>query len=385
MAEYKDGKFSLSPDESKNNIVSKIMKVLTKNLGLGKRLSEMSETTQNNLKGIRNSLNELNLNEVRAFAQKVLHSGGPSSAAAAQRMVNDQSKKGLKSFKEEQKLRKSLKSNMGSQVSKPISKPKSGESRSPVGTTGIGVRSGAKTGTSKRKSSVKDVAPLGGSSYKIKSGDTLSAIARRNNTTVAALMKLNPKITDKDKIRAGQFIKVGSPEKAKEKTKSVKGIRDFATSIAEAKRKGLKEYRDTKTGRMKAAVTAEELKKSGLTLREYLNKMKKKMNMGGMMSPTKKKPTGSATGLTGMKGGGMMKKKGYAKGGMKKKGYAMGGAMKKPAANQKGLKKLPTAVRNKMGYMAKGGMTMKKKGMAKGGAMMKKKGMAKGGAARRGR
>ena len=58
----------------------------------------------------------------------------------------------------------------------------------------------------------------------------------------------------------------------------------------------------------------------------------------------------------GMMKGGMMKKKGYAKGGMKKKGYAMGGAMKKPSANQKGLKKLPTAVRNKMGYMAKGGM-----------------------------
>jgi hypothetical protein len=30
----------------------------------------------------------------------------------------------------------------------------------------------------------------------------------------------------------------------------------------------------------------------------------KKMNMGGMMSPTKKKPTSSATGLTGMKRGG---------------------------------------------------------------------------------
>ena len=276
MAEYKDGKFSLSPDESKNNIVSKIMKVLTKNLGFGKRLSEMSETTQNNLKGIRNSLNELNLNEVRAFAQKVLHGGGPSSAAAAQRMINDQSKKGLKSIKEEQKLRKSLKSNMGSQVSKPISKPKSGESSSAVGTTGIGVRSGAKTGTSKRKSSVKDVAPLGGSSYKIKSGDTLSAIARRNNTTVAALMKLNPKITDKDKIRAGQFIKVGSPEKAKAKTKSAKDLRGDPTSVAEAKRRGMSEYRDTKTGKMKAAVTAAELKKSGLSLRAYLNKMKKK-------------------------------------------------------------------------------------------------------------
>ena len=64
-------------------------------------------------------------------------------------------------------------------------------------------------------------------------------------------------------------------------------------------------------------------------------------------------------------------------------------AMKKPTAKQKGLKKLPSAVRNKMGYMKGGGMTkmkkkdyakggMKKKGYAKGG--MKKKGMARGGA-----
>ena len=60
---------------------------------------------------------------------------------------------------------------------------------------------------------------------------------------------------------------------------------------------------------------------------------------------------------------------------MKKKGYAMGGAMKKPSADQKGLKKLPKAVRNKMGYMAKGGMM--KKGYAMGG--MKKKSYARGG------
>lgn len=95
---------------------------------------------------------------------------------------------------------------------------------------------------------------------------------------------------------------------------------------------------------------------------------------------------------------------------MKKKGYAAGGALKTPGAGQKGLKKLPKPVRNKMGYMAKGGMTTKKKKgyamggmtgaydpvqadmqrqqgmmqaqqkpkMAKGGAM-KKKGYAKGG------
>ena len=53
-------------------------------------------------------------------------------------------------------------------------------------------------------------------------------------------------------------------------------------------------------------------------------------------------------------------------------------AMKKPTAKQKGLKKLPSAVRNKMGYMKNGGM-MKKKGYAKGGDMKKKKGYARGG------
>ena len=72
-----------------------------------------------------------------------------------------------------------------------------------------------------------------------------------------------------------------------------------------------------------------------------------------------------------------MKKKGMARGGamMKKKGMAMGG-LKKPAAGQTGLQKLPTPVRNKMGYMKKGGMT--KKGYAMGGSM-KKKGYAMGG------
>ena len=53
----------------------------------------------------------------------------------------------------------------------------------------------------------------------------------------------------------------------------------------------------------------------------------------------------------------------------------MPGAMKKkPAANQKGLKKLPTAVRNKMGYMKAGGMAKKK---MMGGGMAKKKPTAK--------
>ena len=43
--------------------------------------------------------------------------------------------------------------------------------------------------------------------YKIKKGDTLSELARDNNTTVAKLMELNPGIKDKDKIRAGAGLK----------------------------------------------------------------------------------------------------------------------------------------------------------------------------------
>ena len=59
---------------------------------------------------------------------------------------------------------------------------------------------------------------------------------------------------------------------------------------------------------------------------------------------------------------GKMKKKGMARGGamMKKKGMAVGG-LKKPAAGAKGLKKLPTSVRNKMGYMNTGGIVKKAK------------------------
>ena len=103
---------------------------------------------------------------------------------------------------------------------------------------------------------------------------------------------------------------------------------------------------------------------------ELVRKLAKEKGMakakGGMM-----KKKGMA------KGGAMMKKKGMARGGglMKKIGMAMGG-LKKPAAGQTGLKKLPTSVRNKMGYAKNGGM-MKKKGMARGG--MKKKGYAMGG------
>ncbi|MFF5793969.1 LysM peptidoglycan-binding domain-containing protein [Paeniglutamicibacter sp. NPDC012692] len=44
--------------------------------------------------------------------------------------------------------------------------------------------------------------------YTVKAGDTLSAIAVRNKTTTAKLMKKNPSIEDADLIRVGQKIKL---------------------------------------------------------------------------------------------------------------------------------------------------------------------------------
>ena len=72
----------------------------------------------------------------------------------------------------------------------------------------------------------------------------------------------------------------------------------------------------------------------------------------------------SGPGTYGSKMGRPPKKKtGMMHGGMASKKKPMmnkGGAMKKTSEDQKGLKKLPTSVRNKMGYMAKGGMAKKK-------------------------
>ena len=145
--------------------------------------------------------------------------------------------------------------------------------------------------------------------------------------------------------------------------------------------------RNVGSGREKKAnVTREQLQKTGLTLRDYLNFMDKNNRR-----PTKADAAAAKSITEGFKkkkavkkaGGGMMKSKMKAKGmkaggKMKAKGYMAGGLKDAPEGNT-GLKKLPKQVRNKMGFKAKGGM-MKTKGYAKGG--MKSKGYAKGGKVR---
>jgi LysM repeat protein len=64
--------------------------------------------------------------------------------------------------------------------------------------------------------STSEVAAQGGSRittevYIVKRGDTLGTIARRYNTTVAVLLRLNPQIRNPNRIFVGQRIRVPAP------------------------------------------------------------------------------------------------------------------------------------------------------------------------------
>jgi len=59
------------------------------------------------------------------------------------------------------------------------------------------------------------MAPRKSKSYSIKSGDTLSQIAKRQGTTLKALLAANPSIKNPNKIRVGQKIKMSAPVKGR--------------------------------------------------------------------------------------------------------------------------------------------------------------------------
>ena len=88
--------------------------------------------------------------------------------------------------------------------------------------------------------------------YKIKKGDTLSKIAKDKGTTVAALMKANPSIKDKNSIRAGSNLSVPAKKKTTVnaasfdqqsnrvmKAPSKKKVTQVDTSKASRQRKGM--------------------------------------------------------------------------------------------------------------------------------------------------
>ena len=215
---------------------------------------------------------------------------------------------------------------------------------------------------------VKDVAPS------VNFSDPDQPMGKRKVTDKGIIKKGNIKLRksgtkdpDAGKKQQGQITSKKST-KTSVTDKQKKTQTKMPTSVGAAQKAG-KLYFTGKDGKKKLAITAAQLKKSGMTLRQFANKYKnkgmkafladlKKMAMGGAMMKKK-----------GMAMGGSMKKKGMAMGGMKKKGYAMGG-LKATNPSQVGLRKLPENVRNKMGYMKKGG-SMKKKGYAMGGVAKK--------------
>ena len=145
-------------------------------------------------------------------------------------------------------------------------------------------------------------------SYKIKKGDTLSGIAKARGTTVAKIMKMNPMIKDKNKIRAGAGLKLPpKPIKATaaDKAKAQRGKSDFGKIFSPT------EKQKTRRAALQKQMAA---KRRGGVMKAAGGKMAKGYSKGGARRM-----------MTAM--GGKMAK-GYSKGGARMM-RAMGGKMAK--------------------------------------------------------
>ena len=148
--------------------------------------------------------------------------------------------------------------------------------------------------------------------YKIKKGDTLSGIAKKYKTTVASIMKMNPGIKDKDKIRAGAGIRIGGTYKTPaDQSKATRGKQDFKalTTVTERQKK-----RRAALKQKYGNTTQVANKRRGGVMKAAGGKMAKGYSKGGARRM-----------MTAM--GGKMAK-GYSKGGARMM-RAMGGKMAK--------------------------------------------------------
>ncbi|MFP2899553.1 LysM peptidoglycan-binding domain-containing protein, partial [Corallococcus sp. 4LFB] len=62
-------------------------------------------------------------------------------------------------------------------------------------------------------------------SYRIQSGDTLSGLAKRYGTSVDALMKANPQVTNKDLIYTGNTLNIPGSRDSFEPGTQGQGVR----------------------------------------------------------------------------------------------------------------------------------------------------------------
>lgn len=147
----------------------------------------------------------------------------------------------------------------------------------------------------------------------------------------------------------GRYKSGGKVENAYGTPKTDKDIKD----IANAKRQKPKKMQmggmtgPAAAGPMAAAPSAAQGQMTELEKRRMLEKMKRAQTLGPAQQSELIKQSPAAAGLTGNIG--------YKKGGKVKK-CAEGGSLKETNAEENpGLAKLPTNVRNKMGYAKKGG------------------------------
>ena len=255
----------------------------------------------------------------------------------------------------------------------------------------------------KQISKTKDRAPFSPKQTNTKSG--VGSKIRKETRTTPTSTKINQALTP-SRTSPGSKVRKESrdsktttvvkkttvqadPAKSKPKKVSTRGnpLKDRPRSIAEAKKRGEAYYYDSK-GVKKIAATAADLKRTGLTLRQYANKFapkkQTKKDAESLKPYAVTKRGGGMMKKKGMAAGGRMKKKGMARGGMmmKKKGMAMGGAMKKKGMAAGGKlkmvmkdgKKVPFFAADGKGKMRGGGMTKRMRG----GGMAKKKMMGGG-------
>ena len=260
----------------------------------------------------------------------------------------------------------------------PKSKRKAPAKTAAKSKTGSFKKSGQAVMTAKGRTS-----PLGGrpstktaSTYKVKSGDTLSEIAKKRGTTIKKMMAANPSIKNANQIKTGQTLKV--PAAGKKASSPYTGLTagQIKTGARKARGGGMMMIKKTKGmskgGKMPMAKDPD----TGKMVPAFTVDGKGKMMAGGMMKKTK-----------GMAVGGAMKKtKGMARGGaidLNKKSFTRAELRQRIKDLDKMLDDMvagkDTSTKSKSAKKAKGGMMKKTKGMAKGGAMKKTKGMARGG------
>ena len=211
------------------------------------------------------------------------------------------------------------------------------------------------------------------STYKIKRGDTLGAIARRLGTTVKKLAELNG-IKDPNKIKAGASLKL--PVAAKQKFMEIQRKESGASlsqkpfEAASAKQKaaggsGAVISKKAKKTNKSAPVSRPTPKpklyttidpntgrtaKRKVTESQHLDNIKKAIDKGVLSSEAQFKRQTRA--LNAAKVDQLIRRAAKMNKG--------GAALKPIPAGNKGLKKLPTPVRNRMGFMRKGGVAKKK-------------------------